>query len=59
MLVLTRSVGEEIYIGDNITVAVVSVVRGRVRIGISAPRDVPVLRAELDTDGDGSMMEEK
>jgi carbon storage regulator len=47
MLVLTRRIGEEIVIGDNIRVQVVEVQRGRVRLGISAPDRVHILRAEL------------
>jgi carbon storage regulator len=49
MLVLTRRIGEEIVIGDNIRVQVVEVQRGRVRLGISAPDRVHILRAELVT----------
>lgn len=47
MLVLSRKVGEKIYIGENIAVTVVEVDRGKVRIGIEAPRDVPIRREEL------------
>jgi carbon storage regulator len=47
MLVLTRKVGEEIVIGDGIRVKVVSVQGDRVRVGIDAPRDVPVDRLEI------------
>lgn len=48
MLVLTRKVGEKILIGSNIEVVVVEIdPRGRVRIGISAPKEVPIFRAEL------------
>jgi carbon storage regulator len=47
MLVLTRRSGERILIGDNIWVTVVSVERGKVRLGIEAPPDVVVLRQEL------------
>jgi carbon storage regulator CsrA len=47
MLVLTRRIGEEIVIGDNIRVQVVEVQRGRVRLGISAPDRVHILRGEL------------
>jgi carbon storage regulator len=47
MLVLSRRVGEEILIGDNIRVMVV-VVRGHtVRLGIEAPTSVPITRLEL------------
>lgn len=47
MLVLTRKVGERIYIGDNITVTVLEVDRGKCRIGIEAPRNVAIYRQEL------------
>ncbi len=47
MLVLTRKVGEEVVIGEDIRVTVVEVAAGRVRLGISAPRDIPVDRAEV------------
>jgi carbon storage regulator len=47
MLVLTRGVGEELVIGENIRVQVVSIQGGRVRIGIEAPPEVTVDRAEI------------
>jgi len=47
MLVLTRKVGENIIIGDNIRVTIVSIDGGKVRIGIEAPRDVTVDRQEI------------
>lgn len=49
MLVLSRQSGEGICIGDDIVVTVVRVSRrsGHVRIGIEAPRSVPVYRDEL------------
>jgi carbon storage regulator len=47
MLVLSRKLDERILIGDSIVVTVISVGRGRVRLGIEAPPDVPVLRREL------------
>ena len=47
MLVLSRRPGEEIIISGNIRVTVVSVKGDRVRIGIDAPADVPVDRAEI------------
>ena len=47
MLVLSRRPGEEIIIDGNIKVTVVSVKGDRVRIGIAAPDDVPVDRAEV------------
>jgi carbon storage regulator len=47
MLVLSRRPGEEIIINDNIKVTVVSVKGDRVRIGIAAPEDIQVDRAEV------------
>ena len=47
MLVLSRLEGQVITIGDNIRVTIVEVRGDKVRVGIDAPRDVPVLRAEL------------
>jgi carbon storage regulator CsrA len=47
MLVLSRKSGEEIVIGDDIRVIVNRVSGNRVTLGIVAPKDVHVLRAEL------------
>jgi carbon storage regulator len=47
MLVLTRKLLEKLYIGDDICVTVVRVEGGQVRLGVDAPRSVPVLRGEL------------
>ncbi len=47
MLVLSRKLGEKIIIGDNITITVVDIDRGKIRLGIEAPRDVPIFRQEL------------
>src|SRR5947209_5891639 len=47
MLVLSRRAGEEIVIGDSIRITVASVHGDKVRIGISAPEDVPVHRSEV------------
>jgi carbon storage regulator len=47
MLVLSRKLGEKIYIGDNICITVVDIDRGKIRLGIEAPRDVPIFRQEL------------
>lgn len=48
MLVLTRRSDEGLLIADNIQVRVLSIENGRVRLGISAPRSVPVMRSELE-----------
>lgn len=47
MLVLTRKLNEEIVIGDNIRITVVDVRGGRIRLGISAPTEVPIRRSEM------------
>ena len=47
MLVLSRKQQEQIKIGDQITVTIVRVKGNTVRVGIEAPRDVRVVRAEL------------
>lgn len=47
MLVLTRKLMEKLFIGDDICVTVVRLEGGQVRLGIEAPRDVAVVRAEL------------
>ncbi len=58
MLVLSRKVGERIWIGENISVTVVRITGGGVRIGIEAPSELPVVREELKTkieEADGSV----
>ena len=47
MLVLSRNLGETVTIGDAITVTVLDVQGGRVRLGISSPHEVPVHREEV------------
>jgi carbon storage regulator len=47
MLVLSRKLGEKIFINDNICITVVDIDRGKIRLGIEAPRDVPIFRQEL------------
>lgn len=47
MLVLTRKIGESIQIGDDVTVEVLEMRGGRIRLGISAPHHVSVNRSEL------------
>lgn len=46
-MVLTRKVGEKLIIGDDITISVIEVNRGGVRIGVEAPRNVSILRHEV------------
>src|SRR5687767_12479360 len=47
MLVLTRKSNQSIMIGDEIEVTVLSIMGEKVRIGIQAPRDIPVFRKEV------------
>jgi len=47
MLVLSRKVGERILIGDDIAVTVVRVAQGIVRIGVEAPKQLPIVREEI------------
>ena len=47
MLVLSRKPGEAIRLGDDIEISVIEVRGDTVRIGINAPRNVPVFRMEL------------
>ena len=47
MLVLTRKTNQSIMIGDEIEISVLAVSREKIRLGISAPRDVPVFRKEV------------
>lgn len=47
MLVLTRKIGETILIGDNIKIQLIEVSKDSVKIGISAPKDITVLRGEI------------
>lgn len=47
MLILTRRVGENITIGDDIVVTILGVKGNQVRVGINAPRDVEVHRDEV------------
>lgn len=50
MLVITRRSGQSFSIGDGIRVDVVSVVRGQVRIGIVAPKEVRIERMDRATE---------
>lgn len=58
MLVLTRKPGQSIMIGDGVEVQVLSVAGEKVRLGITAPREVPIFRNEvyerIEAEADGS-----
>ncbi len=48
MLVLTRRVGEKILIGDDVDVMITQIKGGNVRIGIKAPDETKIRRAEIE-----------
>lgn len=58
MLVLTRKSNQSIMIGEDIEVSVLAVMGEKVRIGISAPRSVPVFRKEVYVEIHGEPSEE-
>jgi carbon storage regulator len=47
MLVLTRKTNQSIMIGDQVEVQVLAVSRDKIRLGITAPREIPVFRKEV------------
>jgi carbon storage regulator len=47
MLVVTRRTDESLTISDNIEITVLEITKDRVKIGISAPKDVKIIRNEL------------
>lgn len=54
MLVLSRKVTEVICIGDDVRVRIIDIGRGRVQIGIEAPKNVRVIRKEVLSDDDSN-----
>lgn len=52
MLMLGRKEGERIRIGENVVVWVVEIRKGRVLLGIDAPRETPIYRQEIDPRND-------
>lgn len=47
MLVLSRQKDESIMVGDNVEITIVDIRGDKVRLGITAPRDIPVHRKEV------------
>jgi carbon storage regulator len=47
MLLITRRVGEKIMVGDDVVVHVMEIVGNTVRVGIEAPRSLPIYREEI------------
>lgn len=47
MLVLTRKLGERVMIGNDIVVTIVEIDRGKIRLGIEAPKNVLIYREEI------------
>jgi carbon storage regulator len=47
MLILSRKIEESIVIGDSITIKILGIHEGQVKIGIEAPRDIKVFRSEV------------
>jgi carbon storage regulator len=47
MLVLSRKTGEKVVIGGAITITILRATSGRIHLGVEAPHDVEILRAEL------------
>jgi carbon storage regulator len=47
MLILTRHIGQTIFIGDDIQISVLGIKGGQIRLGISAPKDTSVHRLEV------------
>ncbi len=65
MLILTRRIGESVFIGEEVRMTVLGVRGTQVRIGINAPKDVPVHREEIyyriknEQDGGNSNFQEE
>lgn len=47
MLILTRKVGQAIIIGEDIEIKILEIVDGQIKLGITAPKNISVLRKEL------------
>jgi len=47
MLVLTRKIDESIIVGENIVITILGIEGDKVKLGVEAPREIPILRKEL------------
>lgn len=47
MLVLSRKQNQSLVIGDNIVITILSIDRDQIRLGIEAPKNIPIMRQEL------------
>ncbi|MGH8593781.1 MAG: carbon storage regulator CsrA [Gammaproteobacteria bacterium] len=47
MLILTRRVGESVMIGDDVNITVLGIKGNQVRLGVNAPKEIPVHREEI------------
>lgn len=52
MLCLSRKVGQQILIGDNITITITHIGGDKIRIGVDAPKDVLIVLKELEVEGE-------
>jgi len=50
MLVLSRKLNQKVYIGPDVCVTIVGIDRGKIRLGISAPKEVVIYREEIMTE---------
>ena len=49
MLVVSRKDGEQIRVGDDVYITIVSIQGGKVRVGVTAPKNRDILRKEVDS----------
>ena len=47
MLILTRRIGESIIINDNVKVVILGIKQSQIKIGVEAPKEIPVHREEI------------
>lgn len=47
MLILSRKIGQSVFIGDDVSVTVVNIGKSSIKIGVEAPMDTPILREEI------------